>query len=572
MLVAAIYVTLSWLIYLLPQTWLAALASPQVRDLIPALLLVGFPLAIFYSWTGTRRKAQQPHTKIPNLVRRRNRRVKVTLAIVLTVSLAFLAREQLKIVPASSALGKGSEVIDDLADGRPVAEGSLVVLPLDPRPAHEDEIFLSGALSDSLYLKFSSVAGLQLTSRLSARASGTHRMIAEKLRVAHILSGDLRMVEDGLIVSVKLASAQNGRELWAEDLVTDKAGLEDLANTIVSTVAVQLSLDSPESRGRLAEVNWPQKALFYQGRQFALDHDPLTLHRAEASLVTALDQQQNFAEAYAFLSGVYLDQTLLGLKEAPGGYEMARKTAQNAVDLAPDLARAWTVLGRISANVDWDWVAAEEAIAGSLILAPAAISGLSTSGSIELTLGRTDTAVELYTRVVALDPLTLGHRLKLGIALEAAGEYKPAIRVYRQLMIRAPDYPGVHTYLGRALIANDQARSALLHMELEKHPFWSVYGNALALISLGRDEEWMPLLAVFEESYASEAAYQIAELYTHAGQSDRAFEWFDQAVQNHDPGLALLIVNPFLEPLADDPRWLQLLYQVNLGPRSATSP
>jgi len=51
-----------------------------------------------------------------------------------------------------------------------------------------------------------------------------------------------------------------------------------------------------------------------------------------------------------------------------------------------------------------------------------------------------------------------------------------------------------------------------------------------------------------------------------SGDKDSAFRYLAIAVQEHDPLVAQMKVNPFLDPLRDDPRFAQFLQKINLQP------
>ncbi len=59
-------------------------------------------------------------------------------------------------------------------------------------------------------------------------------------------------------------------------------------------------------------------------------------------------------------------------------------------------------------------------------------------------------------------------------------------------------------------------------------------------------------------------AYQIAEVYAYRGQVDQAFAWLDRAHKQYDGGLVFVKTDPMLQNLRSDPRYSQLLKNLNL--------
>ena len=65
------------------------------------------------------------------------------------------------------------------------------------------------------------------------------------------------------------------------------------------------------------------------------------------------------------------------------------------------------------------------------------------------------------------------------------------------------------------------------------------------------------------------ASIQRADIFSQWGDPEMAFKCLDQAVRQGDPGLCQIFVDPFLDPLRDDPRFDELLDK--LGFRSSAN-
>jgi serine/threonine-protein kinase len=62
-------------------------------------------------------------------------------------------------------------------------------------------------------------------------------------------------------------------------------------------------------------------------------------------------------------------------------------------------------------------------------------------------------------------------------------------------------------------------------------------------------------------------AYQIAEVYSSRGETDKAFEWLQLSLDNHDTGLLSLLIDPLMRDLKRDARYNTLLARVGLPVR-----
>ena len=88
----------------------------------------------------------------------------------------------------------------------------------------------------------------------------------------------------------------------------------------------------------------------------------------------------------------------------------------------------------------------------------------------------------------------------------------------------------------------------------------------MAYHALGRNLESDSAVAALIDQYAEDAAYNIAYVLAYRGESDRAFEWLDKAVQLQDPGLPEILRERLFSDLHDDPRWLPFLERIGYSP------
>lgn len=59
-------------------------------------------------------------------------------------------------------------------------------------------------------------------------------------------------------------------------------------------------------------------------------------------------------------------------------------------------------------------------------------------------------------------------------------------------------------------------------------------------------------------------SYHLALIYAALGEKDKAFGELEKAFEEHDYLLPRIKVEPFLDPLRDDPRFRQMLKRLNL--------
>ena len=61
------------------------------------------------------------------------------------------------------------------------------------------------------------------------------------------------------------------------------------------------------------------------------------------------------------------------------------------------------------------------------------------------------------------------------------------------------------------------------------------------------------------------SSYRVAAIHLGLGETERAFEWLERAVEEHDAWLVWLKVDPVLDDLRPDPRFADLVERIGLA-------
>jgi len=87
-----------------------------------------------------------------------------------------------------------------------------------------------------------------------------------------------------------------------------------------------------------------------------------------------------------------------------------------------------------------------------------------------------------------------------------------------------------------------------------------------AYIRAGRLADGRRILSELQAGFRKNGvgAYEIAFIFAALGDTDKAFQWFDEAYKNRDPGLKFLKVDPAVDVLRSDPRLMELERRVGL--------
>jgi hypothetical protein len=99
---------------------------------------------------------------------------------------------------------------------------------------------------------------------------------------------------------------------------------------------------------------------------------------------------------------------------------------------------------------------------------------------------------------------------------------------------------------------------------LEPDEFWRTWSRAILNFRLGNAEDADRLFEELGQSYVAGDAFQLAEVCAVRGETDKAFSWLDQALEERDPGITHARVSTHVRSLYEDPRWEALTKKLGL--------
>jgi tetratricopeptide (TPR) repeat protein len=183
--------------------------------------------------------------------------------------------------------------------------------------------------------------------------------------------------------------------------------------------------------------------------------------------------------------------------------------------------------------------------------------------------GRVEALAEAK-RALELDPLSAIMNTNVGDRLFALKQYDLAIEYFRKSLAIDPDFVPAHaslffTYVEKSMC--DRAAEEL--RRLNAIASWESRGNvnqAYLMAKCGRSDEARKILE--ENAGRLEGEYvpptEVASAYSALREKEKAFEWLFRAYETHDAGICYISIDPSLDNLRSDPRFLELLRKIGL--------
>jgi TolB-like protein/DNA-binding winged helix-turn-helix (wHTH) protein/tetratricopeptide (TPR) repeat protein len=449
---------------------------------------------------------------------------------------------------------------------------SIAVLPFFNTSHDPAAEYLSDGITESIINDLSQTTGLKVMSRNSAFQfkDDQHdiRVIASKLGVQRIITGDITQVADKLVINVRLLDTVDSSQIWGSQYVRTAADVVALQNEIASDISRKLGPQLPGDKKRfpIRYTDNPEAyQLFLKGRYHLEKHTPQDARKALRYFQDAAALDSNFAAAYAYIAYLYIG--FAGAKDFPSRESnlKARENVMRSLRLDDQLSTAHEVYGFILLNFDFNFVAAEHEFLRALELDPNDASARETYGLMLGSLGKHDESLTELQKAIDINPLSASISSSYGGALVTARRYDEAVEHLKRSLELDPDF--IQTHYNLAIVYQMQGNYADSVEERARIAEAIRDPAAAGFIreSFARGG-WAGFLRdMTEDPHAPYVPpYIKATLYAARGDKDKTLAILQKRYEEGGAGLTTLRVDPRFDPVRDDPRFAELLKRINL--------
>jgi TolB-like protein/DNA-binding winged helix-turn-helix (wHTH) protein/Tfp pilus assembly protein PilF len=461
----------------------------------------------------------------------------------------------------------------------PARNKSLIVLPLENLSGDKDQEYFADGMTDDLIANLAKIRSLRVISRSTAMAyKGTRKplsQIASELNVDAVVEGTVLRVGNRVRITAELVQVSTDRHLWADTYEGQMGDILALQNRVSSAIVNEIRINlTPEEEQRLAsnpEIAPEAYENYLKGRYYWNKRSDENLTKAIAYFEQATRQDQHYALAYAGLSDCYaiISAEIFGTMPAAEAAPKAKAAALRALDIDPTLAEAGTSLATVKFNYDWDWNGAAEGFANAIQRNPSYATAYQRYSLYLMAMGRLQDSFDQINKARELDPLSISINFSLGWRLYMARQYDRAIQQLRNTLEMDPSYELPHLVLGLSYaqrgdfdLAIPELRKAV---ELSHGTPLMISALANAYARSGNKPEAEKLLAELvsqaKKQYVS--PYYFAVVYVGLGEPERALDWLEKAFADRSNGLVFLKVEPELDDLRSNPRFIALQLKLN---------
>ena len=441
---------------------------------------------------------------------------------------------------------------------------TIAVLPFANLSGDPSEGYFSDGIAEEVRSALAAISGVEVVARTSSEMLRNADAItaARRLSVANVVTGSVRRSPSTIRVSAQLVNGSNGLERWSQTFDRPLGDLLQIQSDIAANVARALSMQltaAAANRLSLGGTNNPQaQDLLLQATALEGDDSSAAMLQRISLFDRAAQLDPNYAQA---LGNKGLTQTLWANAWAPSNEEKYRVDAEalqsvrRAIALAPSMPLGYSALGLIYFN-QLMLKRSLEALSRSVDLPGADTLALLNYSVILCRLRRQREAEAASDRAISLDPLNpIAWQLKAW-TLFLGRRYPESIEAARRTLAIAPQNLRARTLLGWDLLwlgRNDEAMAELQHVPSDD--FRRLVAEGTIAARSNRREDAFGAIQSLKNRYGDTIHYQIAEIYGQLGETDKAIAELESAWATRDSGLATMQVDPFLDPVRNDPRF-----------------
>ena len=458
---------------------------------------------------------------------------------------------------------------------------SVAVLPLASLSNNpDDEIFADG-MTGALITNLAKIRALRVVSRTSVMQYRNTKksvpQIGKELNVDAVVEGSIERVGQRVRISAQLIRTANDQHLWADSYDRDARDVLLLQSEVAQSVAREVRVTlTPDERARVATARTVDPVayeLYLKARVAWNERTEGAIKRAIAYLNEAIARDPSYAAAYSGLADCYLSLGFsfdVGSLPPRDAIPQAKGAALRALSLDDSLAEAYSSLAYAKLNYDWDWQGAEADFRRALALNPGSAEAHHWYSHLLVSSGRLDESLAESDRALALDQLNPIINVHVGWNRFFARQYDQALLPLARTIELDPNFGLAYWYRGLTYEQQRKYPDALREM---RKGAALITGNIVVSADIGHvyaaagdaDAAARVIRELQQESaHRYVSPFEIGLIYVGLGDTRRAFEWLEKAYSERSDLLVYLKVDPRLDPIRNDRRFIDLVGRVGI--------
>lgn len=551
--VIIVYATAAFVILELINNVTEPLKLPEwTTTLVILILLVGFPLAIIFSWIFDVTPEGIEKTK-PSKESKKGEKAFVpnSWRIASYISFVVIVVLVLYHVLSSNKSRRISKI-----------EKSIAVLPFNNWSAGEEYAHMGSAIANEIITELSKVKDFHVVSYTSSsRYTDSNKLsipqIGQELGANFIIEGSVERQNDSVNIHVQVILAENDEHLWANEFLGDWNDIFKIQDDIALKVAEKLmavltpeervSIDQEPTRNPEAYDYYLRGKNYYEENRLSLNEEAIYWFKESIRL------DSTFALPWTHLAMIYWRKS--STTDSPE-FQNARLAAEKAYELAPTSGITIVNMAEILEN-EYNFKEAEEKIIQALKIEPDNPYVLRNAGRFYTLLGRQNLSISYCKRALQDDPTNPTALVYLTRAYFYAGDYSDAWTSLEAMQKLGRSGNSMLYY--QLLLEEDNLEKIVNEPSYNDNIVAHSFGLAAAHIISGNKNIADSLINSMKENNIPGYNYLVALAHAYGDDAGQVCIWLERSFDAKERYLTYLRVDPGFRKYRHEPQVKNIL-------------
>jgi eukaryotic-like serine/threonine-protein kinase len=457
-----------------------------------------------------------------------------------------------------------------------VLEKSVAVLPFDNQNRDPDIDYLSDGITESIIHSLSQLSQLKVMARSTVfQYKGKEvdpRKVGHELGVEAVVMGRLLQQGNDLTIRTELVNVSDGTELWGQQYNRKVADVfavqEEIAKEISEKLRLRLSGAERQQLAKRPTENLKAFQYYMQGLSFAQRRTREDLLTAISYYERAIEEDHNYALAYAGFADAYANLGAYGYIAPIDGTRKTEKAAREAVALDENLAEAHAALALANiAFAPCNFQLGDRELRRAIELSPSLALAHSYLAFSLVRQGRLDGSLEELLKARELDPLSPIIARQAAIPYHLKRDYPKALELLRQANELGPPFTTtweIGVYIQNKLFNETLAELDKAKRERKDDPIL-IYDTGMIYAAQGKRAEALQIIKDLEgiSGPSLSQAHLIAKIYASLNEKEMALSWLERGLATGAIGV-FYKDDPVWDPIRSDPRFTDLVRRMGI--------
>lgn len=448
---------------------------------------------------------------------------------------------------------------------------TLAILPFDAEGTDAAADAFGVGLADSLVSRISRLARIVVRPTTSVLSFSSRKPFDAGLRlgVDFVLAGSSRLSDGEAYVSASLYNVAKRNAVWCREFVEDASDLIELEDSIcrqlTGALLPELPREDREELHRPATKDNEAYAAYLRGRFHWSRFTDEGLTASLEEFRRAVHRDPHFLLPYIGIADFFIWSAIFGEIASADAFPEAAAAIDKAISIDADSAEALSRKAFIELLWKRDWKEAERLVRLAIDSNPDTPFAHECLSNIYCSQGIFDEAVSEILKAEALDPFAPRAVLMSSWTYYLCRMNTEATQKARKALAMAPGMPQAMLHLGNSLTEAGEYDEAVKLLRLSAESWKAAglprYMLAFARAGQGDKESINKIIAKLTELESSSHVkpYFLAMAFLAGGEHDRAFEYFEKALNEGNEWMVWFGVDPKLDQIRSDPRYRSIL-------------